>query len=109
MTIYCCAGPMQNFHCDACGRDASPGERLMEVQSQKITKASMSDDEWNAYAEAAGFDDKPRLSIIDTHDLIKKMAEATFEQFGEGGGHDMGLWLDSGEINEDQYRYLEGL
>jgi hypothetical protein len=74
----------------------------------------LTDDEWNSYAEAAGFDPdpnnpKPRLSIINTADLIKKLAEATFEEFREGGGHDMGLWLDSGEINEDQYRYLQGL
>lgn len=84
----------------------------MEAQIQKIEKAQseeMTDDEWNAFAEAAGFDNKPCLSITDTRDLIKKLAEATFEQFEEGGGHDMGLWLDSGELNEDQYRYLEAL
>lgn len=42
----------------------------------------------------------------DLRSLIRKIAPALFDN-SEGGGHDLGLWLDSGEITEDEYRILD--
>lgn len=39
-------------------------------------------------------------------DLIGKLAEVTFEQGREGGGHDLGLWLDSGELTEQEHQIV---
>lgn len=35
MTIYCCAGPMQDNHCDACGRNASPVEIAEDLEQRQ--------------------------------------------------------------------------
>lgn len=42
-------------------------------------------------------------------DIIAKLASTTFEEAGEGGGHDLGLWLDSGELTEGQHLTIKQL
>lgn len=57
--------------------------------------------------------DKPHRLVYDlcrsleaTRELVAKLAEVTFEEFGDGGGHDMGLWLDCGDLSESEYELI---
>lgn len=49
----------------------------------------------------------PRHALDNLERLIGKLAQVTFEEGGEGGGHDLGLWLDSGDINEEEYGLIK--
>lgn len=52
-----------------------------------------------------GADDYPDDKEMRLRSLIAKIAPAVFDE-SEGGGHDIGLWLDCGDITEDEYLIL---
>lgn len=57
--------------------------------------------------ETIGWDaeDYPDEKEMQLRSLIAKIAPAVFDE-SEGGGHDLGLWLDCGDITEDEYLIL---